>query len=40
MPNGCVESVEKSWWGDGEGKPFRPSLIALAEKLGLMRKDI
>ena len=29
----CVESVEKCWWGDGEQKPFHPSLITLAEKL-------
>jgi hypothetical protein len=30
----CVESVEKCWWGEGEQKPFHPSLITLAEKLG------
>ena len=26
--------LEKCWWGDGTGKPFPPSLITLAEKLG------
>jgi len=30
----CVGSLEKCWWGDGEEKPFHPSLITLAEKLG------
>ncbi len=30
----CVENVEKRWWGEGEQKPFHPSLITLAEKLG------
>jgi hypothetical protein len=30
----CVEGLEKCWWGEGEGKPFHPSLITLAEKLG------
>jgi hypothetical protein len=32
--NECVESVEKCWWGGGEGKPLHPNLITLAEKLG------
>jgi hypothetical protein len=30
----CVEALDKCWWGDGEGKPFHPNLITLAEKLG------
>jgi hypothetical protein len=30
----CVEGLEKYWWGEGEQKPFHPSLITLAEKLG------
>jgi alpha-amylase/alpha-mannosidase (GH57 family) len=30
----CVGDLEKCWWGDGDEKPFHPSLIALAEKLG------
>ena len=30
----CVGDIEKCWWGDGDEKPFHPSLIALAEKLG------
>jgi hypothetical protein len=30
----CVGDLEKCWWGDGEGKPFRPDLITLAERLG------
>jgi hypothetical protein len=30
----CVEALDKYWWGDGEGKPFHPNLITLAEKLG------
>ena len=30
----CVESIEKCWWGAGEGKPLHPNLITLAEKLG------
>ena len=30
----CVGGLEKCWWGDGEEKPFHPSLITLAEKLG------
>jgi hypothetical protein len=34
MHNGCVGDLEKCWWGDGDEKPFHPSLIALAEKLG------
>ncbi len=34
MLDECVENLEKCWWGGGEGKPFHPSLITLAEKLG------
>jgi hypothetical protein len=34
IPNECVGDLEKCWWGDGDEKPFHPSLIALAEKLG------
>ncbi len=30
----CVGDLEKCWWGEGEGKPFHPSLVTLAEKLG------
>jgi len=30
----CVGDLEKCWWGDGEGKPFPPNFITLAEKLG------
>ncbi len=30
----CVDNLEKCWWGEGEQKPFHPSLINLAEKLG------
>ena len=30
----CVGDLEKCWWGDGDEKPFHPSLITLAEKLG------
>ena len=30
----CVGDLEKCWWGGGEGKPFHPDLITLAEKLG------
>jgi hypothetical protein len=30
----CVGDLEKCWWGDGDEKPFHPSLIALAEKFG------
>jgi hypothetical protein len=29
-----IENLEKSWWGDGAGKPLPPNLITLAEKLG------
>jgi hypothetical protein len=29
----CFGNLEKCWWGDGEEKPFHPSLITLAEKL-------
>jgi hypothetical protein len=29
----CVDNLEQCWWGDGEQKPFHPSLITLAEKL-------
>ncbi len=34
MLDKCVEDLEKCWWEGGEGKPFHPSLITLAEKLG------
>jgi len=34
MLDECVGGLEKCWWGDGEEKPFHPSLITLAEKLG------
>jgi alpha-amylase/alpha-mannosidase (GH57 family) len=30
----CVEGLEKYWWGEGNEKPFHPSLITLAENLG------
>lgn len=30
----CVEGLEKCWWGEGNEKPFHPSLITLAENLG------
>lgn len=29
-----VGGLEKGWWGEGEQRPFHPSLITLAEKLG------
>ncbi|MEW6376637.1 MAG: DUF3536 domain-containing protein, partial [Thermodesulfobacteriota bacterium] len=29
-----IGNLEKSWWGDGAGKPLPPHLITLAEKLG------
>jgi hypothetical protein len=29
-----IKSLEKCWWGEGEQRPFHPSLIPLAEKLG------
>ncbi|RPJ08504.1 MAG: DUF3536 domain-containing protein [Deltaproteobacteria bacterium] len=29
-----LSSLEESWWGEGEEKPFLPDLIRLAEKLG------
>jgi hypothetical protein len=32
--NECIGDLEKGWWGEGEQKPFHPSLITLAEKLG------
>jgi hypothetical protein len=25
----CVESAEKCWWGDSEGKPLHPNLASL-----------
>jgi hypothetical protein len=28
-----VLGLEESWWGKGEGRPFSPRLISLAEKL-------
>jgi hypothetical protein len=28
-----IGALEKSWWGEGVGKPFPPNLILLAEKL-------
>ncbi len=34
MLDKCVEDLEKCWWGGGEGKPFHPSFISLAQKLG------
>jgi alpha-amylase/alpha-mannosidase (GH57 family) len=34
MLDECIEGLEKCWWEGGEGKPFRPNLITLAEKLG------
>jgi alpha-amylase/alpha-mannosidase (GH57 family) len=30
----CVRDIEKCWWGEGTARPFPPSLITLAEKLG------
>jgi alpha-amylase/alpha-mannosidase (GH57 family) len=30
----CIGDLEKCWWGEGEGKPFHPQLVILAEKLG------
>jgi len=30
----CIGDLEKCWWGEGEGKPLHPGLIALAGKLG------
>jgi len=32
--NECIGDLEKCWWENGEEKPFHPSLITLAEKLG------
>jgi hypothetical protein len=29
----CIESLEKSWWGESVEKPFFPNFILLAEKL-------
>jgi alpha-amylase/alpha-mannosidase (GH57 family) len=34
MLDECVDNLEKCWWGEGDEKPFHPSLITLAEKLG------
>ena len=34
MLDECIEGLEKCWWEGGEGKPFHPNLITLAEKLG------
>jgi len=34
MLDECIEGLEKSWCEGGEGKPFYPNLITLAEKLG------
>jgi hypothetical protein len=30
----CFGNLEKCWWENGDEKPFHPSLITLAEKLG------
>ena len=30
----CFGNLEKCWWGEGNEKPFHPSLVILAEKLG------
>jgi hypothetical protein len=29
----CIETLEKSWWGESVEKPFSQNLILLAEKL-------
>jgi len=34
MLDECIEGLEKCWWGEGNEKPFHPSLITPAEKLG------
>jgi len=33
MLDRCVDDLEKCWWEGGEGRPFHPNLITLAERL-------